>query len=144
MVESGDLLTEFQNFDSRMSNEKLKKKYEKYIDGFDGLNKQPYRVAVGPERFLAPEMFFNPEIVDEKYRQPVDELVDKVIQLCPIDTRRQLYDNIALSGGSTLFKGFKERLERRVRERVDERLKKFESLSNSKVEIVLFSQPPSV
>jgi len=63
-------------------------------------------------------MFFAPEIVDEKYRQPVDELIDKVIQLCPIDTRRQLYSNIALSGGSTLFKGFKSRLERRVRERV--------------------------
>jgi actin-related protein 3 len=108
-----------------MSNEKLKKKYDKYIDGFDGLTKSPYRVSVGPERFLAPEMFFNPEIVDEKYRQPVDELVDKVIQLCPIDTRRQLYSNIALSGGSTLFKGFKERLERRVRERVNDRLKKY-------------------
>ncbi len=52
-------------------------------------------------------MFFNPEIVDEKYRQPIDELVDRVVQLCPIDVRRKLYSNIALSGGSTLFKGFK-------------------------------------
>lgn len=78
-------------------------------------------------------MFFNPEIVDEKYRQPVDELVDKVIQLCPIDCRRKLYDNIALSGGSTLFKGFKDRLERRVQERVNERLRNFEKMSNSKV-----------
>jgi actin-related protein 3 len=55
-------------------------------------------------------MFFNPEIIDQKYRESVDALVDKVIQLCPIDTRRKLYGNIALSGGSTLFKGFKERL----------------------------------
>jgi len=81
-----------------------------FIDGIDPISKVPYRVSVGPERFLAPEMFFNPEIVDEKYRQSVDEMVDKVIQLCPIDTRRQLYSNIALSGGSTLFKGFKKRL----------------------------------
>lgn len=64
-------------------------------------------------------MFFNPEIVDEKYRASVDELVDKVIQLCPIDTRRQLYSNIALSGGSTLFKGFKERLQKGIQRRVD-------------------------
>jgi actin-related protein 3 len=123
-----------------MSNEKLKKKYDKYIDGIDTISKAPFKVSVGPERFLAPEMFFNPEIVDEKYRQPVDELVDKVIQLCPIDTRRQLYSNIALSGGSTLFKGFKERLERRVRERVDDRLRKYEALSNRKVFLVVFSQ----
>jgi actin-related protein 3 len=78
-------------------------------------------------------MFFNPEIVDEKYRQPVDELVDKVIQLCPIDCRRKLYDNIALSGGSTLFKGFKERLQRRVQERVNDRLGKYEAISKTKV-----------
>lgn len=52
-------------------------------------------------------MFFNPEIVDQKYRQSIDSLVDNVIQLCPINTRRILYSNIALSGGSTLFKGFK-------------------------------------
>lgn len=83
-------------------------------------------------------MFFNPEIVDEKYRQSVDELVDKVIQMCPIDTRRNLYKNIALSGGSTLFKGFKERLQTGVQRRVDDRLKKYEQLSHSKVCILLF------
>lgn len=47
-----------------MNNDKLKKKYEKYIEGVDPITKNPYSVAVGPERFLAPEMFFNPEIVD--------------------------------------------------------------------------------
>lgn len=127
-----------------MSNEKLKKKYDKYIDGIETLSKTPFKVSVGPERFLAPEMFFNPEIVDERYRQPVDELVDKVIQLCPIDTRRQLYSNIALSGGSTLFKGFKERLERRVKERVNDRLRKYEALSKSKVNLMILSQHPSM
>ena len=132
-MESDDLLTEFQNFDNRMTNEKLKKKYDKFIEGVDSITKVPFRVSVGPERFLAPEMFFNPEIVDEKYRQPVDELIDKVIQLCPIDTRRQLYSNIALSGGSTLFKGFNERLERRVRERVNDRLAKYEKNTGKKV-----------
>lgn len=78
-------------------------------------------------------MFFNPEIVDEKYRQPIDELVDKVVQLCPIDVRRKLYSNIALSGGSTLFKGFKERLETGIQKRVSDRLKKYEQISKSKV-----------
>ncbi|CAM6005247.1 unnamed protein product [Sphagnum balticum] len=116
-----------------MKNDKLKKKYDKYIEGVDTVTKVPFKVSVGPERFLAPEMFFSPEIVDEKYRQPVDELIDKVIQLCPIDTRRQLYDNIALSGGSTLFKGFKTRLQRGVQDRVNERLNKYQKVSGAKV-----------
>ncbi len=49
----------------------------------------------------------------------MDELVDKVIQLCPLDVRRKLYNNIALSGGSTLFKGFNERLQNGVQRRVN-------------------------
>ena len=93
-----------------MSTEKLKKKYDRFIEGVDPISKIPYKVSVGPERFLAPEMFFSPEIVDEKYRKSVDELIDNVIQMCPIDTRRKLYSNICLSGGSTLFRGFKSRL----------------------------------
>jgi len=87
-------------------------------------------------------MFFNPEIIDEKYRKSVDELVDNVVQLCPIDTRRSLYKNIALSGGSTLFKGFKQRLERTVTERVNNRLKKYEEKSNAKVIFVVSSLLP--
>lgn len=89
-----------------MKNDKLKKKYDKYIEGIDAFNNQ-YSISIGPERWLAPEMFFNPEIIDQKYKQSVDQMIDKVIQLCPIDARRKLYQNIALSGGSTLFKGFK-------------------------------------
>ncbi len=78
-------------------------------------------------------MFFNPEIVDEKYRDPIDGLVDQVIQLSPIDVRRKLYSNIALSGGSTLFAGFKQRLENGIQKRVNDRLKKYENFSKSKV-----------
>ena len=54
VVESGDLLNELQNFDNRMSNDKLKKKYDKYIEGIDPVSKIPFKVSVGPERFLAP------------------------------------------------------------------------------------------
>lgn len=33
VVQDGDLLKEFRNFDNRMNNEILKKQYDKYIDG---------------------------------------------------------------------------------------------------------------
>ena len=55
---------------------------------------------VGYERFLAPEVFFNPEIFSTSYTTPLSELVDDAIQSAPIDTRRNLYKNIALSGGT--------------------------------------------
>ncbi len=54
-----------------MKNDKLKKKYDKYIEGIDAFNNQ-YSISIGPERWLAPEMFFNPEIIYEKYKQSVD------------------------------------------------------------------------
>jgi actin-related protein 3 len=76
---------------------------------------KPYSVEVGYERFLGPELFFNPEIYGTQDVTPLPTLVDQTIQGCPIDTRRRLYRNIVLSGGSTMFKNFPKRLERDVR-----------------------------
>ena len=51
---------------------------------------------VGYERFLAPEIFFNPEIYSSDFLTPLPEIVDGVIQQSPIDVRRGLYKVIAL------------------------------------------------
>jgi len=52
---------------------------------------QKYSVDVGYERFLAPEIFFNPEIYSSDFLTPLPEIVDDVIQQSPIDVRRGLY-----------------------------------------------------
>lgn len=52
---------------------------------------QRYDVDVGYERFLAPEIFFNPEIYSSDFLTPLPEVVDTVIQTSPIDVRRGLY-----------------------------------------------------
>ena len=52
---------------------------------------QKYAVDVGYERFLAPEIFFNPEIYSSDFLTPLPEIVDDVIQQSPIDVRRGLY-----------------------------------------------------
>lgn len=52
---------------------------------------QKYTVDVGYERFLAPEIFFNPEIYSSDFITPLPEIVDDVIQASPIDVRRGLY-----------------------------------------------------
>ena len=77
---------------------------------------------VGYERFLAPEIFFNPEIYSSDFLTPLPEVVDTVIQTSPIDVRRGLYKNIVLSGGSTMFKDFGKRLQRDVKTIVDGRI----------------------
>jgi actin-related protein 3 len=55
-------------------------------------------VDVGYEKFLAPEIYFNPEIYSSNFLTPLPVIVDNVIQTSPIDVRRGLYKNIVLSG----------------------------------------------
>lgn len=38
-------------------------------------------------------------------------MIDSVVQRCPIDTRRALLGNISLSGGTTMFKHFGQRIQ---------------------------------
>lgn len=52
---------------------------------------QRYDLDIGYERFLAPEIFFNPEIYSSDFLTPLPEVVDTVIQTSPIDVRRGLY-----------------------------------------------------
>lgn len=76
---------------------------------------------LGYEAFMAPEVFFHPEFVNQDYRESLDEIVDISIVKSPLDCRADLYKNIVLSGGSTLFKNFDKRLEQEVRRRVKDR-----------------------
>jgi len=80
-------------------------------------------VDVGYERFLAAEIFFNPEIYSSDFLTPLPVVVDTVIQSSPIDVRRGLYKNIVLSGGSTLYKDFGRRLQRDIKQLVDARIR---------------------
>ena len=48
-------------------------------------------VDVGYERFLGPEIFFHPEFANPDFNMSISEVVDDVIQNCPIDVRRPLY-----------------------------------------------------
>ncbi|KAI9667589.1 MAG: Arp2/3 complex subunit, actin nucleation center [Bathelium mastoideum] len=94
-----------------------------------GPGRPPLTVEVGYERFLAPEIFFNPEIYSSDFLTPLPNIVDTVIQTSPIDVRRGLYKNIVLSGGSTLYRSFGRRLQRDIRHLVEERIRASEARS---------------
>ncbi|KAH6860693.1 Arp2/3 complex subunit, actin nucleation center [Alternaria novae-zelandiae] len=117
-----DIVKEFARFD-RESDDRFKKHTVNYPNG------KTTSVDVGYERFLAPEIFFNPEIYSSDFLTPLPTIVDTVIQSSPIDVRRGLYKNIVLSGGSTLYKDFGRRLQRDIRHMVDARIKASEAKS---------------
>eukprot|EP01136_Pigoraptor_vietnamica_P012058 Opistho-1_new@51595 len=66
-------------------------------------------IQVGQSRFRAAEVLFQPEIAGEE-SQGVHECLFDAIRKSDLDLRKTLYSTIVLSGGSTLFRGFGERL----------------------------------
>jgi len=117
-----DLVKEFNKYDTERDN------WFKTFTGINDVTKQEFNVDVGYERFLGPEIFFNPEIFSSDFLTPLPDVVDNCVQSCPIDTRRGLYKNIVLSGGSTMFKDFSRRLQRDVKKMVKKRQKRSEEL----------------
>ena len=107
----------------------------KIYESANAITKAPFTVDVGYVRFLGPEVFFHPEFANPDFVTPLSETVDTVIQNCPIDCRRDLYKNIVLSGGSTMFKDFGRRLERDLKRMVDQRLKMTEELSGGRLKV---------
>ncbi|KAL1915448.1 uncharacterized protein VTP21DRAFT_6572 [Calcarisporiella thermophila] len=66
-------------------------------------------IKLGPERFRAPEILFNPELVGLEYAG-IHQVVTDSISRADLDLRKSLFSNVVLSGGSTLCKGFGDRL----------------------------------
>ncbi|EDO41822.1 predicted protein [Nematostella vectensis] len=122
-----DIAKEFAKYEQEPA--KWIKKYE----SINAVTKKPFSVDVAYERFLGPEIFFHPEFSNPDFTTPLSEVVDNVIQNCPIDVRRPLYKNIVLSGGSTMFRDFGRRLQRDIKRTVDARLKMSETLSGGRI-----------
>jgi len=109
-----DVVKEYQRYDAEPT------RFREY-KGVNPRDKAPFKIDVGYERFLGPEIFFSPEIFSSDWTEPLPDVVDATVQACPIDTRRPLYNYITLSGGSTMFKHFVKRLERDIRRKVKNR-----------------------
>ncbi|KAJ2253667.1 centractin- actin- protein of the dynactin complex [Coemansia sp. RSA 455] len=66
-------------------------------------------INLGHERFRAPEILFQPDIIGLEY-PGIHQMVADSISRTDIDLRRQMYSGIVLSGGTTLIRGFGDRL----------------------------------
>ncbi|CAF1026212.1 unnamed protein product [Rotaria sordida] len=70
-------------------------------------------IRIGCERFRAPEILFKPSIIGLEIRG-IHEITYSSIMHCDIDIRRELLNNIVLSGGSTMFLNIHERLQNEI------------------------------
>jgi len=80
-------------------------------------------IRVGGERFQAPEVLFEPHLIDVDGVGMADQLFD-CIQKADIDTRPEFYNHIVLSGGSTMYPGLPSRLEKEIKRLYAEKVAK--------------------
>ena len=71
-------------------------------------------ISVGIERFRCAEPLFQPSLVGVE-SAGLPELVNDSISQCDLDLQEDFYGNIVLSGATTLFDGFTDRLTKEIR-----------------------------
>jgi len=70
-------------------------------------------ITIGNERFRCPEVLFQPSFIG-KEASGVHDTMFQTIMKCDVDIRKDLYNNIVLSGGTTMFTGIADRLTKEI------------------------------
>jgi len=98
-----------ENFDEEQSNAETSSDLEKDYELPDG-----NVITIGSERFRCPEVLFKPNFIGIE-QQGVHNLLFTSIMKCDVDIRKDLYANIVMSGGTTMFKGLDTRLQEEIK-----------------------------
>jgi actin-related protein len=96
------------DFDEEMTNAESSQEVEETYELPDG-----NVITVGNERFRCPEVIFQPSFIGME-NEGVHKLTFSSIMKCDVDIRRDLYSNIVMSGGSTMFPGIADRMKKEV------------------------------
>lgn len=67
------------------------------------------------EAFLSPEILFTPLLVDVE-KPGVAEMIHNCIMESAVDCRMKMFKCIIMSGGSTMFTGYRTRIEKELRQ----------------------------
>jgi actin-related protein len=70
-------------------------------------------ITVGTERFRCPETLFQPSFIGRE-AAGIHECTYNSIMKCDVDIRKDLYGNIVLSGGTTMFPGIADRMQKEL------------------------------
>jgi len=92
------------DFEAELARARESSEMEKTYELPDGV-----LVTIGNERFRVPEVLFQPSFLG-KESAGIHEAVYKSIMRTDIDVRKELYNNVVLSGGTTMFPGIGERM----------------------------------
>jgi len=96
------------DFDAEMEKAATSSEIEKDYELPDG-----QIVTVGNERFRCPEALFQPSIIGLE-AHGIHQTTFNSIMKCDVDIRKELYANIVLSGGTTMFDGIGERMDKEI------------------------------
>jgi actin beta/gamma 1 len=70
-------------------------------------------ITIGNERFRCPEVLFQPSFIGKENAGAADTLYQTIMK-CDVDIRKDLYANIVMSGGTTMYEGLAPRLEKEM------------------------------
>jgi actin-related protein len=70
-------------------------------------------ITIGNERFRCPEVMFQPNFIGLE-QEGVHKLAFNSIMKCDVDIRKDLYNNVVMSGGSTMYTGLAERMQKEI------------------------------
>jgi len=96
------------DFEAEMASAEENSELEKQYELPDG-----NIITVGNERFRCPEVLFQPNMIG-KEENGIHRLTFDSIMKCDVDIRKDLYANTVMSGGTTMFGGLAERLNKEI------------------------------
>ncbi|GAM25853.1 hypothetical protein SAMD00019534_090280, partial [Acytostelium subglobosum LB1] len=70
-------------------------------------------ITIGNERFRVPEALFRPSFLGME-SSGIHETTYNSIMKCDVDIRKELYSNVVMSGGSTMYPGITERMHKEL------------------------------